>query len=174
MRNAHTYYSRIDRRVTVFLLMKKMKAETFQLHVQKSNDRPNMVVLFQNTVFVGIFRAVCFLTLSDILASCPRPMTSINPPSLFSANGTLTTSWTLESATVAIPNGNGLEVRSRLFNGQIPGETLRLKPGDTLSINFQNLLEDNGLGYVHNAYSAADETNLHFHGLHVSGKLFCH
>ena len=96
-------------------------------------------------------------------------MASINPASIFSVNGTLTTTWTLESATVTIPNGNGLEVRSRLYNGQIPGATLRLKPGDTLSIKFQNLLENNGLGYVHNAYSAADETNLHFHGLHVSG-----
>lgn len=96
-------------------------------------------------------------------------MTSINPPFLFSANGTLTTTWTLEAATVSVPNSN-LEITSRMFNGQMPGATLRIKPGDTLNINFQNLLENQGLGYVHNQYSAADETNLHFHGLHVSGK----
>ncbi|KAL3926225.1 MAG: hypothetical protein SGBAC_013560 [Bacillariaceae sp.] len=53
----------------------------------------------------------------------------------------------------------------------MPGATLRIKPGDTLNINFHNLLENRGLGYVHNQYSAADETNLHFHGLHVSGEL---
>ncbi|CAJ1966398.1 unnamed protein product [Cylindrotheca closterium] len=99
-------------------------------------------------------------------------MTSINPPTILSANGTLSTTWSLESATVSIPNSN-IEITSRLFNGQLPGATLRIQPGDTLKINFQNLLTDNNgaLGYVHNTYSAADETNLHFHGLHVSGEL---
>jgi len=46
-----------------------------------------------------------------------------------------------------------------------------MKAGDTLRVHFQNLLPDQGSSYVHNQFSAADESNVHFHGLHVSGEL---
>jgi len=90
--------------------------------------------------------------------------------SLSSTNRTLETDWTLESATVQIPNSD-ITLTTRLFNGQYPGPTLRLKAGDELQVHFTNQLEDQGRPYVHNEMSAPDETNLHFHGLHVSGEL---
>jgi FtsP/CotA-like multicopper oxidase with cupredoxin domain len=40
------------------------------------------------------------------------------------------------------------------YNGGIPGPTLRLRPGDSLSVNLRNRLNE--------------QTNLHVHGLHVS------
>mmetsp|Transcript_36485 Transcript_36485/g.88422 ORF Transcript_36485/g.88422 Transcript_36485/m.88422 type:complete len:539 (+) Transcript_36485:40-1656(+) len=97
-------------------------------------------------------------------------MSLIQPPEIFSIHGTLQTTISLEYGTVNIGNSN-MELQSRLFNGGFPGPTLRIKPGDTLKINFENNLESQGPGYVHNQYSAADESNLHFHGLHVSGEL---
>eukprot|EP00928_Gymnodinium_smaydae_P061002 TRINITY_DN4501_c0_g1_i1.p1 TRINITY_DN4501_c0_g1~~TRINITY_DN4501_c0_g1_i1.p1 ORF type:complete len:494 (+),score=44.23 TRINITY_DN4501_c0_g1_i1:101-1582(+) len=95
-------------------------------------------------------------------------MASINPPSISSSNGTLQTSISIE---IASPSIGGMSMRTRLLNGKFPGPTLRVKPGDTMKIKFNNLLADQGLAYVHNQFSASDESNLHFHGLHVSGEL---
>lgn len=53
----------------------------------------------------------------------------------------------------------------------VPGPTLRLKRGDELHISFHNKLVDQNLPYVHNQVSAPDESNVHFHGLHVHGEL---
>lgn len=93
-----------------------------------------------------------------------------SPTSLSSTDGLLETDWTLESATLTVPNSD-ITLTTRLFNGQYPGPTLRLKAGDELQVHFTNSLEDQGVPYVHNELSAPDETNLHFHGLHVSGEL---
>lgn len=64
-------------------------------------------------------------------------------------------------------------ITTRTFNGDLPGLTLRVLPGDLLNIGFRNDLELQGTSraYVHNEFSAPDESNLHFHGLHVSGEL---
>ena len=40
-----------------------------------------------------------------------------------------------------------------------------------MTVHFKNQLPDQGSAYVHNQFSAADESNVHFHGLHVSGEL---
>ncbi|HEU4512850.1 MAG TPA: multicopper oxidase family protein [Nocardioidaceae bacterium] len=48
----------------------------------------------------------------------------------------------------------GRQARSMGYNGGVPGPTLRLRPGDTLSLDLVNRL--------------SDVTNLHVHGLHVS------
>lgn len=48
----------------------------------------------------------------------------------------------------------GRRATTMAFNGQVPGPTLRLRPGDTLRVELVNRLQD--------------VTNLHVHGLHVS------
>ncbi|CAB9509169.1 Blue copper oxidase CueO [Seminavis robusta] len=91
------------------------------------------------------------------------------PASVSSVNGTLHTSIYLRTATHSIAGAN---FTTRALNGTIPGPTLRLHPGDTLIIDFYNALQPGtDSEYRHNEYSAPDESNLHFHGLHVSGEL---
>ena len=59
---------------------------------------------------------------------------------------------------------------TRTYNGTVPGPTLVVSAGDTINLHFINQLADQGVEYVHNEFSAPDETNIHFHGLHVSGE----
>lgn len=90
------------------------------------------------------------------------------PPTLSSSNGKLSLSLRLEEATVATADYN---LTTRAYNGRIPGPTLRLSPNDTLTINFTNALLPRGRTYRRNVISAPADTNLHFHGLFVSGEL---
>mmetsp|Transcript_51951 Transcript_51951/g.125252 ORF Transcript_51951/g.125252 Transcript_51951/m.125252 type:complete len:544 (+) Transcript_51951:357-1988(+) len=92
------------------------------------------------------------------------------PPVVSSTeDGFLNITLSLEETLVEI--NDKLTIRTRAYNGTIPGPTLRVKPGDTLNIRFLNLLQDQGVPYRHNTISAPDESNLHFHGLYVSGEL---
>ena len=77
---------------------------------------------------------------------------------------------TLEAATVALTDD--LEITTRLINGTYPGPTLTMRPGECWHIHFVNALEA-GLGrpFLNNALSAPQESNLHFHGLHIDGEL---
>jgi len=92
------------------------------------------------------------------------------PQEIVSSNGLLSTSLSIVERSFAIPNSN-IRINGRLLGGQFPGPTLRLRAGDTLQIAFSNDLSDQGLTYVHNRYSGVDDSNLHFHGLYVSGEL---
>jgi len=59
------------------------------------------------------------------------------------------------------------------FDGAVPGPTFRVKPGETLAINFKNdLLAANNVGCETTAgeFCEAATTNLHTHGLHISSK----
>ena len=91
------------------------------------------------------------------------------PPAVSSTDGLLDITLTLQRATVTM--ATGVSMATRALNGTVPGPTLRLRPGDLLRLRFQNLLPPQGSGYVHNEFSAADESNVHFHGLYVSGEL---
>lgn len=75
----------------------------------------------------------------------------IQPPELRSANGRL--QLRLDAARGTVPIA-GRSADARCYNGGTPGPTLRLKPGDRLSVS------------LHNGLDTA--TNLHVHGLHVS------
>ena len=50
----------------------------------------------------------------------------------------------------------------------LPGPTLYVYPGDTLTIKLTNSLSDDGKIYYHNFWQKGNSTNLHFHGGHVS------
>lgn len=92
------------------------------------------------------------------------------PREIVSSNGVLSTSLNIAERSFTIPNSN-IRITGRLLGGQFPGPTLRLKAGDSLQINFSNDLDNQGLTYIHNRYSGVDDSNLHFHGLYVSGEL---
>ncbi|TFD55819.1 multicopper oxidase family protein [Cryobacterium frigoriphilum] len=75
----------------------------------------------------------------------------VEPPELRSVSGTLTVD--LESSPQQVTIA-GRDVRALSYNGGVPGPTLRVRAGDTLSVSLHNGL--------------ADPSNLHVHGLHVS------
>ena len=77
----------------------------------------------------------------------------VEPPELRSVNGTLTVD--LESSPQQVTLA-GRDVRAPSYNGGVPGPTLRVRAGDTLSVSLRNGL--------------ADPSNLHVHGLHVSSE----
>ena len=59
----------------------------------------------------------------------------------------------------------------RSYNGRLAGETIRMKPGDTLRVNFTNNLPLDGCVEpqgTHTIPTCFNTTNLHTHGFHVS------
>jgi FtsP/CotA-like multicopper oxidase with cupredoxin domain len=58
-----------------------------------------------------------------------------------------------------------------MLGGTLPGPTVRAKRGGWLRVDFiDNLSEQSGTNTVNNDFSYPDETNLHFHGAHVSSE----
>jgi len=57
-------------------------------------------------------------------------------------------------------------VRLRSYNGGLVGPTLRLRPGDTLNVHLINRLPP--APSAPTVHVSLNDTNLHFHGLHVS------
>ena len=93
-------------------------------------------------------------------------------PSIFdSSDGVLDTTLTIEYASFSGPHYTF--TNSRLLNGTLPGPTLRLNAGDKLRILFKNELElqAGAVTGQDNEYTDPDDSNLHFHGGHVSGEL---
>ena len=90
------------------------------------------------------------------------------PPVVYSHSDSLSTTLTLAEADYV---GPGVTQRTRLYNGGI-GPTIRVKPGDILSITLNNNLPSTGLdtSAIHNQCRDIDVTNLHPHGLHVSSE----
>ncbi|WP_104082495.1 multicopper oxidase family protein [Cryobacterium sp. Y11] len=75
----------------------------------------------------------------------------IEPAEIRSVSGALAVD--LESSPQQVTIA-GRDVRALSYNGGVPGPTLRVRAGDTLSVSLRNGL--------------ADPSNLHVHGLHVS------
>ena len=74
-----------------------------------------------------------------------------SPPELRSADGRL--QLTLDAGPGQVELG-GRPAGALCYNGTVPGPTLRLRPGDELTVRLVNSLDE--------------PTNLHVHGLHVS------
>ena len=68
------------------------------------------------------------------------------------------------------------EVKTRCYNGQIPGSTIFVNPGDKIRVTLKNWLpknpDENHEG-DDNCPNNFNTTNLHFHGLHVSPASIC-
>ena len=105
----------------------------------------------------------------------------VEPNVLASSNGALSTTLTAKLSTTTI---GGRRVKSEVYNGQFPGPTLVVDPGDTLKVLLRNRMKADYL-----PYGASDQdptpifpgqpyagfpqmvgnvTNLHVHGMHVS------
>lgn len=92
-----------------------------------------------------------------------------NPPELRSVDGRLSAKLFMAVSRKQLPSGPAL---LRIFNESLPGPTLRLMPGDTLEVAFENRMPrnpDRGAAVV-NMPNQFNTTNMHFHGFHVSPK----
>jgi len=94
----------------------------------------------------------------------------VQPTTIDSSAGVLDTTLTIQYATI---NGPFYTLtNTRLLNGVLPGPTLRVDPGDTMRILFQNTLtQQANTNFGNNQFTKPDHSNLHFHGGHVSGEL---
>jgi FtsP/CotA-like multicopper oxidase with cupredoxin domain len=91
----------------------------------------------------------------------------INPPELHAVDGRLSARLHMGVTQMQLPSGPAL---LRIFNESLPGPTLRLSPGDTLEVAFENRMPanpDRGQMIV-NTPNRFNTTNMHFHGFHVS------
>lgn len=76
-------------------------------------------------------------------------------------------------AELTLNNGGTLTTRAyRQEGGQfsIPGPTIHMVPGNTYVLRFRNLLDYQPPSHVHNDFKDPNITNLHTHGLHISGE----
>lgn len=73
------------------------------------------------------------------------------PVQLFSEEGRLEVTLTEHEATIDV---SGSPIKARPFNDEINGPTLHVEPGDTLDVTIKNETDA--------------ETNIHYHGMHVS------
>jgi len=82
------------------------------------------------------------------------------------SDGSYAAETSFEATTKSI---NGVTFTTRLFDGLLPGKTWRMSPGETYTVTLRNTLgaEDQG---VSNTIRDVNWTNLHTHGLHISGE----
>jgi len=80
------------------------------------------------------------------------------------------TTFTLDLNTYTY-TGPTVTQNTRAFNGDIVGPTLRVSPGTAFTITLTNSLTASGFdtSSLHNQFRTIDTTNLHTHGLHISG-----
>ncbi|TYZ67999.1 hypothetical protein PybrP1_008324 [[Pythium] brassicae (nom. inval.)] len=87
------------------------------------------------------------------------------PEERVSVNGVLNT--TLRVRPAHFTDGP-ISFWTRSYEGSVPGPTLRVKPGDTLTIELVNELGPNTPGnWAKNTLHSPNTTNLHVHGMHV-------
>ena len=70
---------------------------------------------------------------------------------------------------------DGIRMKLRTYNGQVPGPLIKTRPGDTLRIRMKNSLPPvsmKGWDHNHNVPHLFNTTNLHLHGLDIAPHLF--
>lgn len=76
-------------------------------------------------------------------------------------------------AEFTLNNGETLTTRAYRQEGgefSIPGPTMHMVPGNKYVLRFRNLLDYEPPSAVHNDFKDPNATNLHTHGLHISGE----
>ncbi|CAK8689527.1 unnamed protein product [Clavelina lepadiformis] len=90
------------------------------------------------------------------------------PDQVVSSGGRLQTSLLVDVTEFQVDWLNSLR---RLYNNSFPSPTLRIKPGDVVSLNLiNNLQEPDFSGAAINELRHPNTTNVHTHGLHISSK----
>lgn len=92
-------------------------------------------------------------TVSGSTGAAPTDARFAEPPVIASENGRLTVTLTAAAGRVTVA---GRSVQAMSYNGSVPGPTLRIRPGDRVTVDLVNRL--------------GASTNLHTHGLHVSAE----
>jgi len=82
------------------------------------------------------------------------------------SNGVYTAETTFGAAT---KNIGGVTFTTRLFDGLLPSKTWRMVPGETYTVTLRNTLGEEAQGEL-NTIRDVNWTNLHTHGLHISGE----
>jgi FtsP/CotA-like multicopper oxidase with cupredoxin domain len=127
-------------------------------------------------MFSRLFLALALtaaLTTSAYAQTCGSSNLVTNPPTFAwePGNGYETGTLIMDEATLAI-NGETLTTRVYAQEGgqySIPGPTLIMKPGNQYVMQFKNLLVKEPISEEHNVYKDPNVTNVHTHGLHISG-----
>lgn len=90
-----------------------------------------------------------------------------NPPELQSEDGQLRAKLWMDITQIQLPTG---PAKLRIFNGSVPGPTLRVSPGDVLEVAFENRMPPNPDDdpTLVNTPNRFNTTNVHYHGFHVS------
>lgn len=112
--------------------------------------RQHFLVFLASVAFVFLALARYALSPANLITSDPDWH---EPPRFSSQNGVLEA--TLHASSSATQQGTKL-VTSFVYNGEYPGQTFELKGGDTFKVKVDSNIVEN--------------TNLHFHGSHVSPK----
>jgi FtsP/CotA-like multicopper oxidase with cupredoxin domain len=122
--------------------------------------------------------AISMVALAGAAQASPCPTTNvIVDPVEF---GWTTESWgysgTLEIGEASFVIGNANDTlttrayRQEGGNFSIPGPTMRMTPGETYVLTFKNALDYEVPSPEHNVFKDPNITNIHTHGLHVSGE----
>ncbi|XP_066264302.1 multicopper oxidase mco-like [Branchiostoma lanceolatum] len=105
--------------------------------------------------------------------SNPCPFTGgqdLSVPTEYSSEGTGLLNVTL-TVDLTPHTVDWLTIHRRTYNGEIPGPTLRVRPGDKLYIKLvNNMRSDNVVRAEGHGPVSPNITNLHLHGMHVSPK----
>jgi FtsP/CotA-like multicopper oxidase with cupredoxin domain len=95
------------------------------------------------------------------------PLEEHQPSEIRSVDGELRATLTLDAWYY---DGYPARFWTRAFNGQWPAPTLRVRRGDAVHLHFENALKANHDPGEHNTFRWPNTTNMHTHGLHVSGE----
>lgn len=102
-------------------------------------------------------------------AGPPYNLLDFQPKRVESKDGVLDYTMVL---TYAQPTFDGIPLNYRTFNGRLPPDTLVIRPGDTMNIDFINNLPKSAEDHYHpadiNIPHGFNNANLHTHGLNVS------
>ena len=114
------------------------------------------------------------LTTSGYAQSCGSANPVVNPPTFQwdPGNGYQIGTLVMDEATLDI-NGESLTTRVYAQEGgqySIPGPTLVMSPGQQYIMQFKNLLAKEPVSTEHNVFKDPNVTNVHTHGLHISGE----
>lgn len=113
--------------------------------------------------------------------TCPSTDVVIDPPAfqwthhpVSASNPAEYYSGTLEMGEVTL-NINGETLTTRAYRQEgteysIPGPTMNMAPGNKYVLRFQNTLPYQPLSPEHNVFKDPNVTNVHTHGLHISGE----
>lgn len=122
--------------------------------------------MFKLAALAGLAAAQTTDRAADYAAS-GLPLT--NPAAFHSEDGALSVEFVYDTCDYDGPL-TSFVTRCYHVDGvpMLPGPTLYVYPGDTLTIKLTNHLSDDGKVYYHNFWQKGNTTNLHFHGGHVS------